>query len=231
MIESRQKVKNEGEKAMRKVVVFDSGFGGELFADYIEKEIPVVEVIRIIDWRNLDTITNNPREARNVTEEAIRPYIGHADIIIFANYLITFMDLKYFQQKYKNQKFMGFAMPQVNSDRTLILTSKALRKSLKYKSFIHKLHLKTRTLDCDKWIQLIDDAELTEEQIRKDLKRIGEFEPHSIALVYTNFIDIKPMLQKIFGPIIHISDGYRETLHNLCLELGLRGLDGRRFKH
>ena len=216
---------------MKKVVVFDSGFGGELFADYVEKELPIVEVIRIIDWRNLDVITKNPTEARNVTEKAIRSYVGHTDLIIFANYLITFMDLQYFQQKYPNQKFMGFAMPQIKSRKTLVLTSSALSRTIKYKAFIHKLHLKVKTLDCDKWIPLIDDAELTEEHVRKDLERIKNFSPSSIALVYTNFIDIKPILLKIFGPIVHINDGYHETLRNVCLELGLRGLDGKRAKH
>ena len=49
-------------------------------------------------------------------------------------------------------------------------------------------------------------------------------------MAYTNFVDIKPMLFKIFGPMINISDGYRDTLHNVCQELGLRGLDGRRNK-
>ena len=39
---------------MLKVVVFDSGFGGELFADYFEEEMPVVEIVRVIDWRNAE---------------------------------------------------------------------------------------------------------------------------------------------------------------------------------
>ena len=215
---------------MKKVVVFDSGFGGELFADYIEKAVPIIEVIRLIDWRNLDVITKNPNQARNVTEKAIRPYIGHSDLIIFANYLVTFMDLKYFQQKYPNQKFVGFAMPLIKNDKTLVLTSNALRKSIKYKSFIRKLHLKVRTLDCDRWIPLIDDAELTEEHIRKELARLKNFSPRNIALAYTNFVDIKPLLLKVFGPIVHISDGYQDTLRNVCQELGLRGLDGKRSK-
>lgn len=215
---------------MKKIVIFDSGFGGELFADYVEKELPIVEVIRVIDWRNLDVITNNPKEARNVTEKAIRPYIGHSDLIIFANYLITFMDLKYFQQKYQNQKFMGFANPQIKNEQTLVLTSKALKKSLKFKRFIHKLHLDIKTLDCDKWIPLIDDAELTEKHIRSELTRLKDYSPRSIALFYTNFVDIKPLLLKVFGPVTRISDGYYDTLHNVCIELGLRGGDGKRAK-
>ena len=48
---------------MLKIVVFDSGFGGELFADIIEEELPVVEVIRVIDWRNAKELQNNPRKS------------------------------------------------------------------------------------------------------------------------------------------------------------------------
>jgi glutamate racemase len=215
---------------LKKVVVFDSGFGGELFANYIEKELPVVEVIRVIDWRNLDIITKKPKETKNVTEQAIRPYIGHVDLIIFANYLVTFMDLKYFQREYPSQKFMGFAMPQVKSRKALILTSKALHKSHAFKKYVRGLRANTRTIDCDSWIPLIDDAELTEDHVRKDLLKLNGFLPQTVALAYTNFVDIKPMLFKIFGPMINISDGYRDTLHNVCQELGLRGLDGRRNK-
>ena len=39
---------------MLKVVVFDSGYGGELFADYLEEELPLVDIVRVIDWRNAD---------------------------------------------------------------------------------------------------------------------------------------------------------------------------------
>ena len=37
---------------MLKIVVLDSGFGGELFADKLNDQLSIVEVIRVIDWRN-----------------------------------------------------------------------------------------------------------------------------------------------------------------------------------
>ena len=55
---------------MLKIVVFDSGFGGELFADRLESEIPVVEVIRVIDWRSANQILSSPRGARKAAEKA-----------------------------------------------------------------------------------------------------------------------------------------------------------------
>ncbi len=35
---------------LRIVVFFDSGWGGELVARYLEQELEIVEVIRVIDW-------------------------------------------------------------------------------------------------------------------------------------------------------------------------------------
>ena len=34
---------------MLKIVVFDGGYGGEFFADKLKEELPVVEIIRVID--------------------------------------------------------------------------------------------------------------------------------------------------------------------------------------
>ena len=88
---------------MIKVIVFDSGYGGELFADLLEESIPILEVIRVIDWRNADKILSSAKTARKIAETALRPYLGKVDLIIFANYLLTITSLKYFSHKYKEQ--------------------------------------------------------------------------------------------------------------------------------
>lgn len=41
---------------MLKIVVFDSGYGGELLADYLEDALPVIDIVRAIDWREAETI-------------------------------------------------------------------------------------------------------------------------------------------------------------------------------
>ena len=55
---------------MKKIVVFDCTYGGELFADQLEQEYPIVEVIRVIDWRNSETIQSNPRLARKLARDS-----------------------------------------------------------------------------------------------------------------------------------------------------------------
>ena len=82
---------------MLKIVVFDGGYGGEIFADYLQENLPIVETIRVIDWRNAEKILLKAKDARRVADAALRPYIGKVDLIIFANYLITITSLKYFR--------------------------------------------------------------------------------------------------------------------------------------
>ena len=45
---------------MIKIVIFDSGYGGELLADYLESELPVVNIVRVIDWHHAEEIQSSP---------------------------------------------------------------------------------------------------------------------------------------------------------------------------
>ena len=218
---------------LKKVVIFDNGFGGELFADYLEEEVPVMEVIRVIDWRNSDKILRSPKEARKVAMAALRPYIGKVDLIVFANYLISVTSLKYFQRKFKKQKFVGFTLRKPNkakAQRALILTTSALHKTLNYHIFVKQMRLKIKTVDCDEWVELVDDGELTEQMIYKRLVEVKEFRPNVIMLGCTQFVDIKSSLVKIFGPTTAIDDQYGVMTKKVCKVIGLRGLDGKRYK-
>lgn len=218
---------------LKKVVVFDSGFGGELFADYLEEEIPIIEVVRVIDWRNSTKIISNLKSARLAAETALRPYIGSVDLIIFANFLLS-TDLRYFCRKFKHQKFLGFPLRfnqvKPNTKTALILTTKALHNTLSHRIFVHKLKTKTHTVDCDTWPELIDDGELSDYMIYQKLESYKKFSPNLIILTCTQFIDIKPTLIKIFGPNVKIEDNFQFVLKSLCRTLKLRGLDGRKAK-
>ena len=117
---------------MLKVVVFDGGYGGEIFADKLESELTVIKVIRVIDWRHADQFLKNPRCARQAAREALRPYIGRVDLIIFANYFLSATSLKFFQHKFRNQAFLGlkfhrqknfFRRTGINSSQNFIITA------------------------------------------------------------------------------------------------------------
>lgn len=208
---------------MLKIVIFDSGYGGELFADYLEQELPVVDIVRVIDWRHAVAIQQNAKLARKFTEEALRPYIGKVDLIIFANYLLSITSLKYFCRKYKNQRFLGLNLyhPCNFNRRTAIITTNAVAKTFTCKYFAHQIKAEIYTLD--DWPILIDDGELGHAKIRRDLTPIKAKKPTQLILACSQFADLEDELRKIFGHNIKIINNFDQTTREACHLLKIRG--------
>ena len=213
---------------MLKIVVFDSGFGGELFADELADKLAVAEIIRVIDWRHAEDIQSSPRKARKLAEEALKPYLNKVDLIIFANYLLSATSLKYFKRKYKSQKFIGLKLTVPNSDikrETLILTTKPLTFTTNYYNYLFCLKRKTKTLTLDAWPQKIDDGELEISEISDALKPALEkdnFKPKDAILLCSQFSDIKSELRNVLGYNLKIHDSFSDTIYEACKILKIR---------
>lgn len=206
---------------MSKIVIFDSGIGGELFADYVATEIPTLEIIRVIDWRHANEYLSSRKSARKAATEALRPYIGTVDLIIFANFLLSLTSLKYFRRKFKNQKFSGFNFNLKRSiSPTLILTTSAVRRTKSFRT-LEKSCSHPSILVCDTWPNLIDDGELSDAEFQSAFSKITTT-PRRIILACTHFSDLAPTLHQI-GPQIKIDDGFHRALIEACHALKLRG--------
>ena len=214
---------------MLKIVVFDSGYGGELFADRLEEELPIAEIIRVIDWRNADKILSNAKTAREVAIAALRPYIGKVNLIIFANHLLSITSLKYFQKEYPQQKFIGFNLknPDTFVDRDiLILTTKAVARTFSFHLFALSLKRHTSTLAVDSWPEKIDDGELSEEEIRATITKFiidKDIQPEEVILACSQFSDIKQELKNVLGKNLKIHDSLNDTIRETCKILRIRG--------
>lgn len=221
---------------MLKVVVFDGGYGGELFADKLEEEIPVIEVIRVIDWRNADRLLMSAKDARRVAREALRSYIGQVDLIVFANHLLSVTSLKYFRRKYRMQKFVGLELkkPDTFMNReTLIMTTKAVMRTFEYYNYLFRLKRDCKTLTLDDWPNKIDDGELGVEEIKNVLNGFiceKKFCPKEVILLCAQFCDVRNEIRKVIGNNIRIYDSFDDCVKNVCKTLGIRGGVGRRIK-
>lgn len=219
---------------MLKIVVFDGGYGGEFFADQLKTELPIIEIIRVINWRNADKLLNNPKDARKIAIDSLRPYIGKVDLIVFANYLLSVTSLKYFRKKYKNQRFLGLNLKHPDTfikNDTLIMSTKALSKTLQYRYFVRSLRRNTKTITLDSWPDKIDDGELTKDEIKDTISRHLakiNFHPKEIILTCSQFHDIKPELKELFGYNTRIYDGFDDTLRKVYKILGIRGGTGKK---
>ncbi len=213
---------------MLKVVVFDNGYGGEFFADALEEILPIIEVVRIIDWRHASEIQASPRQARRLAKAALLPYIGKVDLIVIANYLVSVTSLKYFRRRYKNQHFIGLKpkIPDTPCKKeTIILATKAITKTIGFHNYRLRLHRRSQTVILDSWPAKIDDGELTEAEIEQTLSAFIKDKrgTKEVVLVCSQFYDLKPALRKIFGHNLKIYDGFDDTLREACKVLKVRG--------
>ena len=225
---------------MLKVVVFDSGWGGELVADYIEEELAVVEVTRVIDWKNAPYSNKNKRQICALSEEALKPYLGKVDVIVLAGYVISTMSLEYLSKKYPKQKFVGMRLDVKrflrHSDyhQIMVLASSTTFVSGWYQKVrmnLEKSGIKIIELEENHWIKLIDDGEMNSEILEHDLYSRLDNETEAIFLADTHFWDIKDDLEEDYKWRGRVLDERQFVLHDLCLELGFKGLDGKRAKY
>ncbi len=220
---------------MLKVVVFDCGWGGESFANYLESELPIVEVVRVIDWRHAPYNKLGVEDVLKYTEGALLPYIGTVDVIILASYEATISSLEYLKGKYPKQKFLGANLEILSEDsgvKFLVLTTSFVANSKFYSSRKEELVDKSfYELICDDWPQLIDDGELTKEMIKQKLLNYRDMYSDAVVLGCTQFSDVRDDLaDAISWKQGRIIDEFALLLKNLCHLLGLRGGDGKRKK-
>ncbi len=209
---------------MLKIVVFDSGYGGELLADYLEDALPVIDIVRAINWREAEIIQHSSRLSRKLSEKFLQPYIGKVDLIVIANFFISATSLKYLQRKYKNQKFIGLNLNPKNLSKvksTVTFTTKAMSKTISY--FQYARQIKTKTIVLDDWPILIDDGELGHGKIRRDLASVIKDKPSQLFLACGQFVDLKVELKRLFGHNIKIVDNFDQVLHQTCQTLKIRG--------
>jgi len=217
---------------MLKVVIFDSGWGGELFADFLEEELVILEVIRVIDWRNAPYHEKSSAEVCQLTEMALMPYLEKVDVIVLASNEVSAVALDYLKKKYPKQKFVGFgweALGNGRADRVLVLGTDLVFRSESYqeaKRRCQKVDFYEKSLES--WPQLIDDGEMTEEMIARDVAEEVKLKPDVVMLGCAHFVDVKSSLEKVFGWQTQVVDDYQPLMRALCSALGLLGGDGRR---
>lgn len=163
----------EGED-VRKIVVFDSGWGGELVADFLMQELRVVEVVRVIDWAH-ETYAGATLDV-SVAAECLAPYIGKVDLIVLGGYTVGVM-LSALRRVYPEQEFVA---PSINYDKMLrsrqypenvaILMNCMLRDSALFRELRERLPFSTLVLpECTNWEYLIDNNLMTKDVVRTEL--------------------------------------------------------------
>lgn len=223
---------------MLKVVVFDSGWGGEMFADYLEKKVPVVEVMRVIDWRKAPYSEKGRTDICVLAEKALKPYIGTADVIVLASYAVTVAALSYLKWKYPEQKFVGFELDlseylagREMMKPIMVLATGVVEKSVSFERELAAMgRYKVIRPKCGGWIKKVDDGEMTERELRRELGKYEKAKVGMILVYSTGLADLGPAFREIYGRSVVVVDDFLRVTHKTCMALELRGADGLREK-
>lgn len=221
---------------MLKVVVLDSGWGGEAVANYIEDELAILDVIRVIDWRNAPYAGKTRMEILQCIEAVLRPYWGRVQAVVLAGFMPSLV-VEALRRRHPETKFVDFNLSKlritgVPVKKVMILADSRLKETAEYKELRWRVWLYTTEImepNCDKWRKMIDEGEMTSEYLRRELEPYLKGERVDVLIAAnTHFWDIKRELVEILRWQVRVVDYRQGALRELCKALRLRGIDGRR---
>lgn len=163
---------------MLKVVVFDSGYGGDVVADYLSRELGVIEVVRVTEI-DLSLENGSLSEICRFSKAHLCSYAGKVDLIVLGGYVVS-LALEFLKTEYPQQKFVSVGInyyrilnSRVFPDQIAIMADKALFEVVVRQEVCQELPYSTIILpDCSGWDHLINEGQMSTEILRADL------EPH-----------------------------------------------------
>lgn len=161
---------------MLRIAVYDSGWGGELVADYLTKELKTIEVVRVIDWANAPYETKTESEIVRLAEMNLEAYIGRVDAIVLGGYVVS-MAIEQLRKRHPEQVFVGLGVSYERilktrhyPDQVVVLMDRmvncpALRQELRQKLVYSTLIMP----DCSGWEDLINRGMMTSDVLEAEL--------------------------------------------------------------
>lgn len=161
---------------MLKVVVFDSGCGGDIVADYLADELGIVEVVRVVKV-NLSLENGDLSEICHFSKACLRTYAGKVDLIVLGGYVVS-LALGFLEREWPEQKFISVGInyyrilhSRAFPEQVVVMADKVLFEQVIRKEICHELPYSTLIVpDCSGWDQLINEGQMSAEVLRSDLE-------------------------------------------------------------
>lgn len=226
---------------LRRVVVVDSGWGGEMVADLIEEELAIAEVVRLIDWRNAPYSRRRRGEILELAESLLEPYWRSADAVVLAGYELALVAAE-LRARHPEVKIVSFQMEKFlyrwegRGRRVLFLTDPRLARMDECCEVVAELEASGATVfvpECTHWTELIDEGEMTPAILAQTLCGAGGEDYQSADTIFvanTHYWDVVEDVKKLLRCPVKVVDLRQELMDDLCRALELRGGSGRRQK-
>lgn len=220
---------NEKETKMLKVAVFDTGWGGDLVAEYLDENVGVIEVRSVIDWRHAEQYLHSSRhQICRMVETALQEQIGKADVIVLASFMAQ-CAYNYLRRHYPFQKFVQMDWPRLNYQRLrghkiMVLACDQTRRSAKYRHWKQNLkRVKVVEPPCDHWLEWIDEGTFSRQRLRRELWPYRLEKIDTVVLANTHLWDLQEQIEYALGWQVRAVDTRVRLLRKVCLALQLEG--------
>ena len=192
---------------MQKLIVFDSGTGGKIFAAHLRNQLQNVEIIEVIDGANSPYGEKTPAEIIRLVTAALSPFLGARDTsILLACNTATTISIKILRAKYPHQTFIGIE-PMLKSAseisktrRIMTLATPATLKTPSYQDL-----KSTYCQDCQIFepntkdlARFIDQQLPTLDYLRQATQDFQNQNIDTIVLACTHYLAVKDEIQQLF---------------------------------
>lgn len=205
---------------MREIIVYDFEFGSQELADYLERELPVV-VTRMIDPRKISECDN--REVQEMVVEAVRPYIGRAEVIVVTNPLVVAVALERLRGEFPRQIFVGYGQKMEGlisrMEKVFVLAPGRMKRMEMYQKMKAKCQeTEINELDPARWMGLIKRGWLAKEEMTEEAKRLGGAK---VVIIDPEMVVYEQKVEEMVGWRGEVVDMKAELLRQVKTEMGL----------
>jgi glutamate racemase len=190
-----------------KIGVFDSGIGGKSVADAIEKALPNHDIIFVNDSEHVPYGTRDPQEIFGFIEPIFQKLIDEGcQVIVVACNTVTTTLIEQLRQTF-NVPFVAVEpmvkpAAQLTGSKVIAVCATPTTLASPRYAELKNLYAKNITViepDCSDWSGLIEQNEITEAEIAKDILPVLEQGADVIVLGCTHYHWIEQEIAEITG--------------------------------
>ncbi len=213
---------------MPKVIVFDGGQGGEEVAEYIERELPILEVKKVTGSQEIGAKHTKYGVCMAVENELL-PYIFKVDLIVLGGFLVS-QAVEFLKSRYPDQQFVAVKcdlreLSRAMMSNVMILADDKFKKTWQYRRL--KVSFKNYNIvepRCAHWQKLAGDEAVlgANLRLRDELAKYRGGKVDTIVIMNTYFTRIETDLMEVFGRQVWIIDFKNKLMEDINEALGLK---------
>ena len=203
---------------MLKVAVLEQARGAASLAQYIRREVPVIEVVGV-------RCTEEDVLTVEAVERKVGPYVGKAKVIVLGSYRMTEVALVYLKAKYPRQRWLGMRMKLSRrmqkwetGEKVLVLMHGRVAAGRLYAGERVRLTSGLEVLE-PKWA---GKEVLDLETLWRGLQVTGKVK--RVLLYRTDWNEWRGTLERMMGWDVRVMDELADMCREVCYILGLKGV-------